>query len=405
MYIQKKPAAAILRLIIGTFSLVLMWYLFSQFGVSAFRLFPTWVLIISALYFLISALLTAISMKKFTGKTFWPMLEGMLLINYLLMSGLAITSAQHHFYLPELDGWLVWCICLILPLLIFADWLLFMKKGFWRVMYPFYWLALPVCYAATIIFTNQILPDNIFLRYPLEIFNYLDFGLWAMLGWMLVIVLLVLSTGYILYLADFTASGKLAKKIVLPHLQVVEVDDHGNVIKTETTEPAKKPPIASEKPAQQSQVNSTNKPKSAKTHSEPEIIKIQMQPLESKNNSRSKDSNSTSKTNSSKTQPNNNTVKKSKSEKSPNSNRPKSKPAKVTVHSDEPTSDKTKDKSHKSNKPKPNHNTNSDQPSTPKPDIQRFDINKDRLEKNGRNNESSQDDKETPAESPNIASS
>lgn len=347
MYIQKKPAAAILRLVISLVSLGLMRYLLSEFGYTAFRLFPTWVLIISSVYYLISALLTAVSVKKFTGRTFWPMLEGMLFLSCFMMGGIAIASAQYHFYLPELSSWLIWAVCLLLPLLIFADWLLFTKKGYWRVMYPFYWLALPLCYAATMIFTTQILPDNIELRFPLEMFNYLQFGFWEMLGWMLVIALLVLVVGYVMYLIDFTVSGKLAKIIVLPHLQVVEVDEDGNII---SEVPAEKPaspssnsdnhPKASVPKAQPSK-NSTSTKASHKPTS-PEIIKIEIEkpsvedlPKSNSKPKTSKPSNS-QKTNKAPAKSKSSSASsKPKSSQTNKPNSPKSKPAKVNIRVDD----------------------------------------------------------------------
>jgi len=244
MYIQKKPAAAVSKLLIGTISLCLMWSLVGRFGLNSLRIFPTWVVVIAAIYFLTSALVTALNPKKFTGHIICPMLDGLLLVNCLLMSGFAITSAQHYYYLPELPSVIVWSVCLVLPLLIFLDWLFFVKKGGWKPMYPFYWLAFSICYAAAMIFSAQILPDGADLRYPLEIFNFINFGLGPMFGWMLLVVILVLVIGYILFLLDFAMSGKLAKKIVLPHLQVIEVDEQGNEIKpTESRLNAKNKPV------------------------------------------------------------------------------------------------------------------------------------------------------------------
>ena len=161
MYIRNKPAAACYKLLLGLVSLVLSWYLFSQYGYSAFRLFPTWILLISALYFLISATILAINARKFTGKNLMAVLEGMIILAFWLMSGIALASAKYHFYLPELEDWLVLLLCLFLPILVTLDWVLFVKKGCWRPMMPFYGLVLPVSYMSVIIFTADLLPNNI----------------------------------------------------------------------------------------------------------------------------------------------------------------------------------------------------------------------------------------------------
>lgn len=152
-------------------------------------------------------------------------------MGFLLICGMAIASSVDGFVLPRLDLWLVWLICAGLPILIFFDWLFFAKKGHWQVMYPFYWLALPITYAAAMIFTADFLPEFTTWLYPLDLFDYRNFGLWEMLGWIIVISLLILSVGYILYLMDFIMSGKLGKYIVLPHIQTILVDEHGNPIK------------------------------------------------------------------------------------------------------------------------------------------------------------------------------
>lgn len=214
------------KLGLGALSLVLEWCLMVQYGWAAFRLFPTWVLLISAIYFLFSALMIALNEKRDFNKNYCPMLEGMVLLNLCLMSGVAIASAANSFYLPELPMWLVIFICVILPLAVLADWIVFVKKGRWRVMAPFYWVALPICYVATMIFTAEINPD-LELLYPFEALNYLEFGLFEMFGWFLVAALLELVIGYGFFLLDFAASGKLAKKIVLPHLRTVVVNEDG----------------------------------------------------------------------------------------------------------------------------------------------------------------------------------
>jgi len=306
MYIQKKPAAAISKTIIGVISLSLMWALISQFGPNALRIFPTWVVILAAVYFLTSALVTALNPKKFTGRIVCPMLDGLLLVNCLLMSGFAITSAQHYYYLPQLPSAIVWSVCLVLPLLIFLDWLFFVKKGGWKPMYPFYWLAFSVSYAAAMIFSAQLLPDGADLRYPLEMFNFIDFGLGSMFGWMLLVVILVLAVGYILYLLDFAMSGKLARRIVLPHLQVIEVDEQGNEIKpvdsqitaTEINIPQSQPTTTKSKPAtksrsansQTSRKDNTpdNQANKSKTHTKPKSPKESTAAKESSVNSSSR---------------------------------------------------------------------------------------------------------------------
>ncbi len=251
MYIHRKAVAAFYKLTIGTLALALEWYLLSQFGLAAFRLFPTWVLILTAIYFLISALDLALARKKISGKNPAPVFEGMIIMSYILMIAVAILSVQHHFALPHLETWLVWMLCFVLPVLTFLDWLLFVKKGRWRIMAPFYWLALPACYVATMIFTAGFLPSTSELIYPLEILNYYNFGLWNFLEWILAASVGILLAGYVLYLLDFIMSGKLAKNVVLPHIQVIEIEEEIPVepIKPEKARKVKSENLSKTKPA------------------------------------------------------------------------------------------------------------------------------------------------------------
>lgn len=245
MYIRNKPLAALCKTFIGAFALILEWYLLSQFGMAALRLFPTWVLFIAAIYFLSSALTLALSSKKFSGKSLCPVLDGVIIIAFFLIGGVALASSLYQFYLPSLDPWAVWSISLVLPILALLDWLLFVEKGRWKVMMPFYGLALPALYIATMIFTAEMLPEATEFLYPLEIFDLRQFGVWPAIHYMVATAALVLIFGYILYMLDFTMSGKLARHVVLPHLKVVDVDENGNEILTEP-ERAKPQPKSSE---------------------------------------------------------------------------------------------------------------------------------------------------------------
>lgn len=297
MYIQKRSITVILRVLVGLISVISLGVIASMYGPYAVRIFPAWVLTVSSIYFPVSAIVIALNPKKFSGKVICPMLEGLLLVNFFLMSGIALASNSFQFYLPELPGWLVWLICLVLPLIALLDWLLFIKKGAWRPISPLYWLSLPVCYAATMIFLSQILPDETTLRFPLEIFNYLENGLLSMFGWIFIIMILTATFSYLLYLIDYAMSGKLSQKILLPHLQVVEVDEDGNEIVIDS------PRLSSVKPTQSevaatSESESVTQPqatllKPAKTPPQPEVAstknsKTSKTPKNSQNSTKSK---------------------------------------------------------------------------------------------------------------------
>lgn len=226
MYIRKQSVAAFYKLLIGVLALSAWWFLLVQNGWSAFRLYPTWALGITAIYFIAAAAILALRQGDKSDSAFCPMLEGMILMGFILMSGMAVASAVDGFDLPEIPTWVIVLVVAVLPVLVLLDWLLFCKKGRWQAIDPFYWLALPVTYCATMIFTAEILPEDLVMwRYPVPFLNYMDFGLFEMLGWMLVVAILQLAVSYVLFLVDFAMSGKLAKRIVLPHIRTVMVEE------------------------------------------------------------------------------------------------------------------------------------------------------------------------------------
>lgn len=276
MYIRKRAAAAISSLLIGVLALACEWYLLGRYGWSSLRLFPTWILFLTSVYFLSCALIILVS-KHDPGRKPCAMLDGMILMGLLLCSSAAIFSALSEIYMPRLEEWFVWTICLALPVLILLDWALFMKKGRWRAIDPFYWLALPICYVATMIFTAELMPNTETWRYPLDLFDYSEFGVWNLLEWLLLVIILELAVGYVLFFIDFTLSGKLAKKIVLPHLQTVLVDEHGQPIaeippEQTTASPAPKVSKAQTSPPEQSASSkpaTSPQPKTPKSPSNP----------------------------------------------------------------------------------------------------------------------------------------
>lgn len=225
MYIRSKPAAAFYKLAVGTLSLFLAWYILSQYGWTALRFFSVWTLLLAAVYFLSSALFLAVNRKHKSGHNSCPMLEGMIVMAFFLISGTVIAAQVNQFSLPELPTWTMIVVAGVLPIVAFLDWVLFVKKGRFNVMAPFYWLALPACYAATMIFTAELLPEATTYRYPLEMFNYLEFGLFETLLVMLIIAIVYLAVGYAWFLVDFALSGKLARKIVMIHIRTVEVEE------------------------------------------------------------------------------------------------------------------------------------------------------------------------------------
>lgn len=227
MYIRNKLVASFYKLSLGLISVYGFWMTLANFGVTAWRLFSTWVLLIGAIYFCISALILALSNKREPGDAPCPMLEGALIVAFLMQATTAIACLINDEYFPGLSGFAAILAYYILPVLTLLDWCLFNKKGLWRAVDPFYWLALPLSYSAMIILTANMLPSSTSLLYPVAFLDYNTYGLWEMFSWLALVGLLILIFGYILILLDAFMGGVIAKHIVLPRIRTVTVDDEG----------------------------------------------------------------------------------------------------------------------------------------------------------------------------------
>lgn len=225
MYIQNKLAASLYKLVLGLISLCGFWMTLALFGATAWRLFSTWTLLIGAVYFCVSALLLALSRKRDAGDTPCAMLEGMLIVAFTIQTIATISCVINDDYLPGLSGFAAILTYYILPVLTLLDWCLFNKKGQWRAIDPFYWLSLPLAYAAMIIVTANMLPSSTTLLYPIAFLDYNTNGLWEMLSWLALLGLLTLIFGYILILLDAFMGGTISKHIVLPRIRTVTVED------------------------------------------------------------------------------------------------------------------------------------------------------------------------------------
>lgn len=240
MYIRNKLVSSFYKLSLGLISVYGFWMTLASFGATAWRLFSTWALMIGAIYFCISALILALSSKRESGDAPCPMLEGALIVAFLLQAVTAIACAINDEYFPGLSGFVAVLAYYILPVLTLLDWCLFNKKGLWRAIDPFYWLALPLSYSAMIILTANMLPSSANLLYPVAFLDYNTYGLWEMLGWLALIGLLILIFGYILILLDAFMGGVIAKHIVLPRIRTVTVDDEGEPL-DEDAQPVSNP--------------------------------------------------------------------------------------------------------------------------------------------------------------------
>lgn len=225
MYIKHKLASAFYKLSLGLISLYGFWATISSFGANAWRFFSTWALIVGAIYYCLTALILTLSNKRKAGDSPSAMFEGMIIVACVIQGAATISCNISDEYLPGLSGFPAVVAYYVLPILALLDWCLFNKKGQWRAIDPFYWIALPLSYSAMIILTANMLPSSAPLRYPIPFLDYNSYGLWEMLGWLAFIGLLILIFGYILVLLDAFMGGVIAKHIVLPHIRTVSIAD------------------------------------------------------------------------------------------------------------------------------------------------------------------------------------
>lgn len=269
MYIQNRIIAAFCKLSLGLISLYGLWLTLAAFGATSWRLFSTWPLFIGSLYFCLAAIMLIFRRRDTADLTPCAMLDGLLIVAFIVQGVVAIVCAVNHYVTPSLTGFAAILIYYLLPVLALLDWCLFNRKGQWRVADPFYWLALPLSYAAIIICTANILPSSTALLYPVAFLDYNTNGFWEMLAWLSLISLLILILGYILVILDAFMAGSIAKHIVMPHIRAVAVDEHQAPSPSEqqAPTPSEQPAPAEEpKPAAEAQPSAAPAQKATKTN-------------------------------------------------------------------------------------------------------------------------------------------
>lgn len=232
MRIESKTFSIVMKVLIGGLSLVIFWVSLVLFGIAAWRMFFTWILLLAGVYYLIAAAILAFSERPHD-YTPCPMLVGLFLINFLLISLTSFIFAATHQDITLLNGLPAAILYGTLPVLVLADWLLFTRKGHWRAIDPLYWLALPTIYTAFIVLTAVVSP-NISSAYPLAFLDWQNFGFPDFCAFLSMFIILILATGYLFILFDGLISGKISQYIVLPHIETVEDEDESPGSKTDS---------------------------------------------------------------------------------------------------------------------------------------------------------------------------
>lgn len=267
MYIHHRPAAAIFRLAIGALATIGVGLQFVTLGDAAWRLFSTWVMILTAIYYIVLSLISALRTRRSLGKQNSPIFEGALITaNSMILIGV-ICFLNLGWSVPGVNGVGGILVHFIIPLMTLLDYALFCRKGRFQFVYPFDWLVLPIVFSALILISALNRNNTIQLAIPYPFLDYATLGFENFAISLTIIALLVLIFGYSLFLVDFALSGKLAKRIVLPKLKAVLVDDDQNAstaILTPSIQPTDTSSISS-KPA----AKATTAPKATKAEPKP----------------------------------------------------------------------------------------------------------------------------------------
>lgn len=221
MQIQKRSIAAIYRLIITILVVAGFWIELTSFQADAWRLFATWVLLALAIYYLIITVKTTFFRKSPANVLICPMLQGMFLVATISM----LIASMNGWQLTGITGFGNVLIVFIIPLLLLGDYFIFTKKGSWRTIEPFYWLAPPIIYVAYIIITGDFRYGEAGLIYPYTFLDFHVIGVDRMLWYFALEITIILIIGYVLVAIDYFASGEVAQHVVMPRIKTIVVEE------------------------------------------------------------------------------------------------------------------------------------------------------------------------------------
>lgn len=257
MYIQSRRVIIPYRALLAVLSAVGLWLEFQAHAALAWRLFPTWVLVIATVYYLFSTFFSWWQNgRQIERSSLCAMILGMLNIAGLILLLGRVLFSVNQVVIPGVSGFGIALIDFILPILFLMDWLLFTSKGRWRFYEPWYWLSLPTIYVSWILFTSQILPNTAPLLYTYEFLNFPEVGLDNMLWWLVILAVLIVIFGYIYVAIDYTMSGQLGQHVVLPRIKTIVIEEE-------------LPETSSPKPAPHAQKTNSSRSKIAKAPAKP----------------------------------------------------------------------------------------------------------------------------------------
>lgn len=205
------------KLLASVASGIVLFIQYSQLGTNAWQLLETWLLMITAGYFLIAVFVEWFHRKQsIPHRSFCPLLQGMIITVGISLSVLRIWL--------DIPGFISYIQLLVIALLAAIDWALFTKKGGWGIGYPWYWLGIIISYFCIIILTANLMPQGDW-AYPYYFLNYLELGADNLVLWVVLTSVIVLITGYVFVSLDYTASGQLGRHIVMPKIKTIIIEE------------------------------------------------------------------------------------------------------------------------------------------------------------------------------------
>ncbi len=214
------------KLVAGIISGVALWAQFNNLGLNAWRLLETWLLIVATGYFLAATVVEWFHRKApMPHRSFCPLLQGTIIVVGISLGCLRIAYAANSLEWLGARDPLGYVQLLAVPLLALGDWLFFTKKGDWGLSYPWYWLGIIISYCCIILLTAEFLPSQNSWDYPYIFLNYSTIGIDNLLCWLLLIIVIALTIGYVLMFGDFTLSGNLGRHVVMPRIKTIIIEE------------------------------------------------------------------------------------------------------------------------------------------------------------------------------------
>lgn len=253
-----------------------IWLQFDALGLNAWRILETWVIVAAAGYFFWSALVSWFRRKQPQPQpATCPLLQGFVLVAGVGLFILRLVYQQYQLTWLGTQDIVVWLEILLVPALVLCDWLCFTKKGSWSMSYPWYWLGTIISYCCIILLTASLMPAQSDWTYPYTFLDYQRLGIDNLLRCSVLIIVVVLLTGYVFMLLDYVLSGQLGKHIVLPRIKTIVIEEP-LVVEPEAPTPAeeaqlriaqvpKSKPEPETQPVKKSQSARTHQPSKSKT--------------------------------------------------------------------------------------------------------------------------------------------